>query len=101
FLYSYGMGSHSVHQDGDAILIMDERERRDSRRQRAIELAHGAREISDLMTFAMLRAFAAYIAHKIVPKPVQLVTDRCRELTDELHAAIETWHTVEYSTPST
>ena len=95
-MYSYGMGSHAVHQDGDAILMMWEREQRGEERARAVELAHGARGISDVMTFAYLRARAAYVAAALDPTPVQEVAERWKPLTRELHQAYASFQEVEY-----
>jgi hypothetical protein len=94
------MGSHSVHLDGDAILMMHEREHRDELRQRTIELAHGVREISDVKTFAMIRALAAYDAHGLDPQPIREVNARYEGLARELREAYELWHSIEFSTPS-
>jgi hypothetical protein len=95
-MYSYGMGSHAVHQDGDAILMMWEREQRGEERIRAVEQAHGARGISDVVTFAYLRARVAYVAADLNPKPVQEVADRWKPLMRELDQAYASFREVEY-----
>lgn len=96
-MYSYGMGSHSVHQDGDSILMMWERERRSEEHLAAVELAHGARGISDVVTFAWLRARAAYKAMNLDTSPIDSVAEKYDSLFDDLHQAHEAFHSVEYS----
>jgi len=94
--YLYGMGSHSVHQDGDAILMMWERDQREENRREAIERAHAAREISDILAFAFLRARAAYKAVDLDLAPVIEVAARYRSLEDEMHEAYQAFHALEY-----
>jgi len=54
--YNYGMNSHLVHKDGDGIGMVWERHTKDLEHQNAVKLAHIARSISDLCTFADIRS---------------------------------------------
>lgn len=97
-MYSYGMGSHAVHQDGDAILMMWERGERSPLHLAAVEFAHGARLISDVVTFAALRARAAYKALSLDTAPISEVNARHAWLFEELQRAYDAFHAIEYPT---
>lgn len=96
-LHTYGIWSHSVHLDGDAVLTMWEREHRSPEREQAIGLAHGARNIGHVMHFAQARALAACTARNLDKSPVQDVARRYEPLHTELLSAYELWHDVEYA----
>jgi hypothetical protein len=49
------MSSHLLHKDGDSIGMVWERFQREPERQSAVKLAHAARVVSDVCTFAKLR----------------------------------------------
>jgi len=95
-LHTYGMSSSLAHVDGDAVLTMSEREGRSPERVAAIELAHGARLLSDMISYATLRSYVVLKAKKLDPGPVR---DRERDtatLCEELCRATEDWARVEY-----
>ena len=94
--HSYGMSSHAAHQDGDAILTMSERELRSEERISSIELAHGAREIGDLLTFQMIRALAAYRLYGLETDAVLGVHSECEPLLEEMKEAHAAWQAIEY-----
>lgn len=96
FLHGYGMSSHFIHQDGDAIRVMRERATRSQERIDAIELAHGAGQLSEVLTYALLRAWAAYKARKLDTTPVRDITKLYQPLSGELSKAAADWHAVEY-----
>lgn len=56
--HGYGIGSHLIHQDADAINYLIDHNQRIPERRIAKELAHGCRLISDVMTFSVLRLYA-------------------------------------------
>ncbi len=56
--HSYGIGSQLIHQDADAINLLIDHNCRETDRREAKELAHGCRQISDIITFAAMRYFA-------------------------------------------
>jgi hypothetical protein len=95
-MYAYGMGSHAVHQDGDAIMMMWEREQRRPEHVATVEFAHGARLISDVVTFAAIRARAAYKALTLDADPIAKVSERYEWLFEELHCAYDSFHALEY-----
>lgn len=94
--YTYGISSHIIHQDGDAIGIIWDRRRREIERRTAIELAHGAREISDLLSMAFFRALVTYKMHNTDTKPVIALYDSYQGLHKELNSAIKEWGRIEY-----
>lgn len=56
--HSYGIGSQLIHQDADALNVIIDHYKRVTDRREAKELAHGCRQISDILTFAAMRYFA-------------------------------------------
>lgn len=56
--HSYGIGSQLIHQDANAINLLIDHNSRSKDRREAKELAHGCRQISDIITFAAMRYFA-------------------------------------------
>jgi hypothetical protein len=56
--HGYGMSSHLLHKDADGIGMVWERCRRESDRLDAVRLAHAARIVSDVCSFAKLRLHA-------------------------------------------
>ena len=57
-LFNYGNASHVLHQDSDGVGMIWERARRNEARRDAVELAHGARIVSDLLVMACMRCYA-------------------------------------------
>lgn len=96
-LYNYGMASHSTHLDGDAVLMMWERERRPEHRLHAVELAHGARLIGDTLTFADLRTSEFIRIHGADANQLGSVRKRREDLTLRLNGAHDLFHAAEYS----
>lgn len=100
-LFSYGMASHSVHSDGDAILIMCDRERRGEEREKSLEFAHAARMISDTMTYSLIRALAAYLLRGWDTRPILEVRRQFEPFQADLYLASEHWRAVEYGPRTT
>src|SRR5262249_34327060 len=95
-LYSYGMASHQVHQDADAIGMVWERARREPERHEAVQLAHGCRELTDLLVMAMARCLTLHRALGADRRPLKGLLDRHQGLLAEMHPTHEVWHQVEY-----
>jgi len=53
---AYGLASNTLHQDGDGVGMIGERTRRSQERRKLVELAHAARQTTDVITFSMIRA---------------------------------------------
>lgn len=94
--YGYGMASHLVHQDADAMGIIWDRRQREDERRIPLEIAHAARLISDLIVMAMLRATMTYKLHNQETKPAQDLYQAYQVIQDELSEAITQWGNVEY-----
>ncbi|HEY0071181.1 MAG TPA: hypothetical protein VGE04_14540, partial [Chloroflexia bacterium] len=95
-LFGYAMSSHLVHQDADALDLIRDRVEREQERRESIELAHGARELSDLLILAMLRTWRIFISQEEPTKVIRDLYDEQRTLLDEMHGATKAWHEVEY-----
>jgi hypothetical protein len=61
-----------------------------------MELAHGARVIGDVMTFASVRTLAAYTAYNRDPTPIYVVLRQVEPLSAELDQAADAWYAIEY-----
>jgi hypothetical protein len=95
-LHSYRLSSHLVHQDGDGVLMIRERDQRSPSRREALEIAHGLRELSDIFHLAMLRALAAYQMVGIETDPILGMNEKYSILLSRVRDARKEWHKVEY-----
>ena len=94
--FSYGMASHMVHQDADAISIIWDRNQREPDRLAAVELAHGARGLSDLIAMAKARSVATFRLHEKDIKPVKELSTSHETFLNEMNMAHKIWFDVEY-----
>jgi hypothetical protein len=94
--FFYGMASHMVHQDADAISIIWDRNRREPERLSAIELAHGARGLSDLIAMAAIRSVATLRLHEKDIKPVKELSVSHQSFLNEMDTAYKIWFDIEY-----
>ncbi|MFD2671455.1 DUF5677 domain-containing protein [Marinicrinis sediminis] len=86
FFHGYGIGSHLIHQDADAINFLIDHNSRIDERRRAKELAHGCRQISDIMTYCVLRYGAYKLLHNESTEDIYL------ESHIQLNKEMETFH---------
>ncbi len=93
--FVYGMGSHLIHQDADAVGLIWERNQREQWRREALELAHGAREISDLLTLAMIQTLMVFKLHQADPAPIAEVFQSHQEFRNELQKVHTQWWQIE------
>ena len=94
--HGYGMSSHLLHKDADGIGMVWERRRRNVERQTAVRLAHSARLVSDVCTFAKLRLMTLLRACQ---QPEGVLADLERRhgpLFAQIQAANQHFRTVEY-----
>lgn len=94
--FSYGMASHLVHQDADAISIIWDRNQREPDRFESIQEAHAARGISDLIIMAMIRALMTFKVHNEDAKPVNDLFRSHQELLNDIRKSEEEWRAIEY-----
>jgi hypothetical protein len=95
-LHGYTMSSALIHKSGEGVAIVVERAGRPSNRPIAIELAHGARLISDVLALAALRAIALYRLRDLPVDEVLAARSRHAALSSELAEEVATWHGIEY-----
>jgi len=57
-----------------------------------MESAHGVREISDILTFAMLRALMLHKLHQVDTKPVTDLYTSHQPMLEEMHQIQEEWY---------
>lgn len=100
-LYSYGMSSHIIHQDWDGVGMVWDRIRRSDERREAIELAHAAREVSDLSVMGALRYTMLLEASGAEKTKFKTLAKRefakCREYVLTADRWSRAWKKVEYS----
>lgn len=96
FLFFYGTSSHIVHKDSDGVGIMWERSTRSVERRMAVELAHAARQVSDILTLSQLRMWFAYSLAQISTSPLQFLEKEMAPLLAELQTAQESWQQIEF-----
>jgi hypothetical protein len=95
-LHGYRLSSHLVHQDGDGVLMILERDQRSPSRRESLEIAHGLRELSDIFHLAMFRALAAYQMVGIERSPILAMNTKYSALLSRVGEARKLWHEVEY-----
>lgn len=94
--YGYGQGSHILHQDSDGVNVLWERLERSEDRQKSVEVAHGAREISDLIVMTFLRYLAAsHLCRKDTQPAIDFFSGQ-QELFEEFDKARVRWYAIEY-----
>jgi hypothetical protein len=92
----YGTGSHILHQDAVGIAVLCERTRRSDERREAIEMVHGAREISDLSVMAFLRYLAVlHLCGKDTQIAMQEYLEQEKLHNEKTHSRAY-WHDIEY-----
>jgi hypothetical protein len=89
--FSYGMASHLVHQDANAISIIWDRNQREPERLESVQLAHGSRGLHDLITMAMARAVATFRLHGEDVKAVKDVWASHESFRRELDMTYQAW----------
>jgi len=94
--HGYGMSSHLLHKDSDAVGMEWERSRRDAVRNAAVTTAHSARLVSDQCAFARLRLHMLLRACGKGLSIIQSIDDRFKDLFDELRRASDHFHEIEY-----
>ncbi|WP_079914821.1 DUF5677 domain-containing protein [Paenibacillus sp. 32352] len=94
--HDYGIGSHLVHMDGDAIGIIWDRNRREHERRISLEIAHGARMISALLTYAAIRADVYYKIYRLDEATIHNLKRKTYVYTQEIEQHYSQWINIEY-----
>ena len=84
---AYGLASNTLHQDGDGVGMIGERARRSQERRELVELAHSARQVTDVLTFAMIRALYTFQLANQDIEPAHPCWQAQQPLLEELAAA--------------
>ena len=96
--YNFGMSSHLIHKDGDGVSMIWERCTRDIERQEAVKLAHIARAISDLCSFAEARTVILHQHCNTEYDFIDKLRDSYSPLFSELKVLLKEFNKVEYET---
>lgn len=94
--HNYGISSHLIHQDGTAMHLICDRENREADRRTAIDVAHAARELSDVIEMGALRALVALRIRHLDLRPFRKRYESLHELRSEFHATYQRWESIEY-----
>jgi hypothetical protein len=93
---NYGLSSHVLHQDADGIEMIYDRNNRDAIRKDAIELAHAARLLDDLMTMSLIRcAISQHVCGYPDGAPLPICQAHL-SLQNELKTLLADWTRIEY-----
>jgi hypothetical protein len=84
-----------LHQDGDGVGMVRDRVRRSAERRELAEVAHAAREVGDIFAFGLYRARLTLDLANQDHVPLDEYIRSQEPFQAELHAAIESWWTVE------
>jgi hypothetical protein len=94
--YGYSLSSHLIHQDGDGIGLIWDRNRRESERRVALEIAHGARLISDILSLAMLRTGLYLRFYGLGTESMELLSRYFQDIQQEANKYYDEWFDKEY-----
>ena len=95
--HGYGMSSHLLHKDADGIGMVWDRYQRDVERQAAVKLGHSARVVSDVCSFAFLRALTLLRVCSQSTQALREIEERYALLLfTELTKAIQRFTELEY-----
>jgi hypothetical protein len=82
--YKYSLGSHFVHQDGDSISYMWDRNRSNDKDRTSLELAHGKSTIKDILALALVRMEIYFGFHDLDTTLI----DKWEQKVDEFYSII-------------
>ena len=98
-MYNYGMSSHVAHQDSVGIGMVWERNGRNRERRGAVELAHGARLVTDVCIMSWLRARMLFKRCGLDVSLLKPLYERVEDLHRRTKPAMEYFDSVEYGPP--
>ena len=91
--YTYGMGSHLVHQDFSGIQLIHNRLKKDSKDAVSDELAHASRQINDLVIMSSFRAAMVYHLHNRDARPVMDLFNQHQQFLEDMARERRDWWT--------
>lgn len=89
--YSYGIGSHLIHQDANALELICNRNQQSSQELEHVQVAHATRQMNDLMIMAHLRTVLTFKLHGADMKPVSDLFEEHKPLFAEWDALRQKW----------
>jgi hypothetical protein len=95
-MFNYGMSSHIAHQDSVGIGMVWERNGRSQERRDAVELAHGARLITDVCMMSWLRARMLFTRCNLDVSLLKPLYERVNDLHRRTKPAMIHFDSVEY-----
>lgn len=98
--HGYANSSHLIHKDGDGVGMVWERCRREPARKIAVSLAHAARLVSDICTFAQVRLIFLLRACSVSCADVHQIAERYQALFAALTSARQQFDEVEFGASS-
>ena len=96
--YNFGMSSHLIHKDGDGVAMIWERCVRTPERQELVKMAHIARTISDICTFAEVRTSFLFQYCGEKPTAIENIKEKYSPLFSGLKDVFEEFNKFEYET---
>lgn len=91
--YTYGIGSHLVHQDATRVKLIHDRLSKSAEEAQSDQMAHASRQINDLLMMAFFRTAMTYHLYKTGGKPVMDLFDYHQYFIDEMAKIREDWWT--------
>ena len=82
--YQYGMASHLIHKDGDAVGMIWERSQRSDIERESIKTSQSARIISDLCQCSRWRLYFLFKFHSLDMKSLEELDNKYKNLFDDL-----------------
>ncbi len=92
---TYGLSSHTAHQDADGTGMIWERLQRGHERRELVELAHAARQANDLFMYSIFRALMTYRLTERDKQPIKDFWDKQTPFLQELHDMEQRWWDIE------
>lgn len=90
-VYSYGIGSHLIHQDGDGIKLIWDRNRKAPDNRESDEMAHASRQLNDLLIMANFRTIMTFKLHRQEIKPVMDLFESHLSFLNQMTQVRQTW----------
>jgi len=97
-VHHYGLASHLVHKDSNALIIQRDRNQRSLERVISARTSHAARVITDICNFWELRLIYLVKVHKLDSDFFIELRNKYKTLFEETEKAHTIFHSIEYGT---
>lgn len=95
--HDYSVGSNLVHMDGDGIGVIWDRNGREPERRISLELAHGARIISSIVSYATIRTELYHRIYELDDTQVRDLARRTLLFAQQAEGHYNKWINIEYN----